>query len=100
MKARKSFIRKNTIAVIILIITLVVTGIKTISVEMMYRELQAEEEEYLIKIKELEETLEEKKKDLSEVDSLDFVEKYARETLKMVKPNEVYFIINYPKDDE
>lgn len=99
MRSRKSFIKKNTIAVVILIIILIITGIKTISIELMYRDLQAEEKEYLREIKELEDTLNNKKKELSEVDTLDFVEKYARETLKMVKPNEVYFIINYPKED-
>lgn len=99
MKSKKSIIKKNSIAILILIVVAVISGVKTLSKEISYRELKVTEQEYLSEIRKLKEVKSDKEKDLNNVDTLEFVEKFAREKLKMVKPNEVYFIINYSEDD-
>lgn len=100
MKARKSFVRRNIIAISFLIIVALISFIKIISKEVLYYDLIETEKSYLEQIKNLEDTLEDEKKNLESIDTLEFIEKYARETLKMVKPDEIYFLINYSKNDD
>ncbi len=70
----------------------------TINKRKMYNELKAKGDDYLEEIKSLELILQNYKNELEDINSLKYVEEYARETLKMVGPNEIYFQINYENE--
>lgn len=74
--------------VIILVGTFVVLSAKNII------SLKLEQKELLEKNHKLTEQKEELSKELNNVDSREYIEKQAREILKMVKPNEKIFVID------
>lgn len=99
MKKRRSFFRRHSIAIGILVIVAIFSVTTTLMKQEKYDELKQSGEEYLAEIEALEIKLKRVQNDLEEIDSLDFVEKYARETLKMVSPDEVYFQIHYTDEE-
>lgn len=100
MKARRSFVKRNAIAILLLVIIASISGMKTLQKEMKHREFLKKEQVYLKDIEELKKTLVEKTFNLENVNNLEFVEKYARENLNMIKTNEFLYIIAFPKDSE
>ena len=100
MKRRRSFLRRHSISIGILVIVAIFSVASTLSKQDLYNELQEQGDAYLNQIDELERTLKQYENDLERVETLEFVEEYAREKLKMVSPDEIYFQIHYTGDDE
>jgi cell division protein FtsB len=99
MKKRRSFLRKNSIAIGILVIVAIYSVTSTILKQDLYKELKIQGDEYMAEIEALERTLNQYQDQLDKIDTLEFVEEYARETLKMVSPDEIYFQIYYSNDE-
>ncbi len=97
-------IKKDKLVRILFVCTLVLVvafSIRTyMSKEEMYKELQKTEEKYLQQIQELEEQLSTYERELKESTSREYIEKYARENLKMVSPDEIYFDVDYSGENE
>lgn len=96
MRKRKSLmvkVRKNLI-VILLGIALIAWAIMTlISQQVKLMELKKEEAAYRTNIEKLRKELDAMASEIEKSQSPEFIEKMAREKLKMVKPNEtIYFI--------
>jgi len=68
--------------------------------EMKYQKLLEEEENYLVELRRLEKDLQKVERDLERVGTLEFVEEYAREKLKMIGPHELYFQIYFDDEEE
>lgn len=64
-----------------------------ISQELQYRKLLTEEAEFLMEIESLNEEIERLESRLENNQDPQAIEKIAREKLKMVKPNEIIYII-------
>lgn len=99
MKKRRSFLRKNSIAIGILVIVAIYSVTSTILKQDLYKELKIQGDEYMAEIEALERTLNQYQDQLDKIDTLEFVEEYARETLKMVSPDEIYFQIYYSNEE-
>ena len=99
MKKRRSFVKRHTISIGILVIVAIFSVRTTLQKQDLYDKLVAQGDDYIAEIDELEQTLKEYQNELEQVDTLEFVEKYARETLKMVSPDEIYYQI-YFTDEE
>ena len=99
MKKRRSFLRKNSIAIGILVIVAIYSVTSTILKQDLYKELKIQGDEYMAEIEALERTLNQYQDRLDKIDTLEFVEEYARETLKMVSPDEIYFQIYYSNEE-
>ena len=100
MKKRRSFLRRHSISVGILVIVAIFSVASTLSKQDLYNDLQQQGDTYLTQIDELERTLKQYEEDLERVETLEFIEEYAREKLKMVSPDEIYFQIHYIRDDD
>jgi len=100
MKKRRSFLRRHSISVGILVIVAIFSVASTLSKQDLYNGLQQQGDTYLTQIDELERTLKQYEEDLERVETLEFVEEYAREKLKMVSPDEIYFQIHYTGDGD
>jgi|LGOV01.1.fsa_nt_gb cell division protein FtsB len=99
MKKRRSFVKRHTISIGILVIVAIFSVRTTLQKQDLYDKLVAQGDDYIAEIDELERTLKEYQNELEQVDTLEFVEQYARETLKMVSPDEIYYQI-YFTDEE
>lgn len=99
MKKRRSFFRRNSIAIGILVIVAIFSVTQTLSKQEKYNQLRDQGEKYIAEIEELERQLKQHQEKLDRVDTLEFVEEYAREKLKMVSPDEVYFQIYYSDEE-
>lgn len=99
MKKRRSYLRKNSIAIGILVIVAIYSVTSTILKQDLYKELKIQGDEYMAEIEALERTLNQYQDQLDKIDTLEFVEEYARETLKMVSPDEIYFQIYYSNEE-
>ncbi len=98
-KKHKKFFKRNRIAIIISLLLVSYLSVVFANQQIKLHELKEEENMTLLRIQELQEQKEELDKRLGQSDDLDFVEKVAREKLKMVKPNEIIYIIQN-KDEE
>lgn len=58
----------------------------------LMKNLQSQKTQYINEVKELENEIMELEKEIENSDSLEFVEKVAREELGMVKPKEIIYI--------
>ncbi|RKD20925.1 cell division protein FtsL [Caminicella sporogenes DSM 14501] len=90
---KKSFLKRNRIHIIICLILFIYLSITMIKQEIKIRELKNEEKQALKQVNELKMKIKDMKKNIEKSDSKEFVEKVAREKLKMVKPNEIIYII-------
>ena len=99
MKKRRSFVKRHSIAIGILIVVAIFSVRTTLQKQDLYDKLQDQGERYIAEIDQLEKTLKEYQNKLEKVDTLEFVEEYARETLKMVSPDEIYYQIQYTDDE-
>lgn len=93
MKKSTNVLKRNRILLMFFIILLGYVGYVTIQTEIKYRELKAEETILNEKLNQLNEDKQELSKQLEESQSLDTIERIAREKLKMVKPNEILYMI-------
>ncbi|MBN2794442.1 MAG: septum formation initiator family protein [Clostridia bacterium] len=91
MKRRKSFLKRHFIALTILLLVGVYSVSVTFVKQQRLDELRVKSDLAVAKIQQLEMTLKDKEYELNKTADLDYVEKFARENLKMVYPNEVYF---------
>ena len=98
-KRHKKFFKRNKIAIVISLLLVSYLSIVLVNQQIKLNELKAEEKQTLLRIQELKEQKEELDRRLEQSDDLDFIEKVAREKLKMVKPNEIIYIIQN-KDEE
>lgn len=92
-KKRKKFFKRNRISIIMTLIVVSYLSIVLINQQIKLHELKKEEAKTLSRIRELETIKGELEKKIEQGDDLDFIEKVAREKLKMVKPNEIIYII-------
>ncbi len=86
-------LRRNRIVTLLAVIFFIYVGITVVRQELKLRQLHMEEavaEENITVLKKEVEALEEELEDAS---SLETIERIAREKLKMVKPNEITYII-------
>lgn len=91
MKKRKKKLRPKFIHIFIILIVFWIS--KTlINQSLMLRELSERKKQEEQAIAQLEEEIEELNEEIENKDSLSFVEKTAREDLKMVKPREIIYI--------
>ncbi len=99
MKKRRSFVKRHTISIGIFVIVAIFSVRTTLQKQDLYDKLVSQGDDYIAEIDDLEQTLKEYQNELEQVDTLEFVEQYARETLKMVSPDEIYYQI-YFTDEE
>lgn len=98
-KRRKgSFLKRNRIAILFLSCLLVYLSITIVNQETKLRDLKNEGEQLQKTVDELKEEVSKMEKKVEESASLEFVEKVAREKLKMVKQNEIIYIIQDEKE--
>lgn len=95
MKRRRSFFKRHFIAIAVLVLVGVYSITNTLEKEMTLRQMMDESDAYLKEIQALETELDAYNRKLDEVDTLDYMEKNAREKLKMVRPDEIYFQVIY-----
>lgn len=98
MKKKKSFLKRNRYMVLLSIVFAVYISTALINQELQYRKLRAEESDYLQQIELLNEEVERLEVRLESNQDPQAIEKIAREKLKMVKPNEIIYIIQ--EEDE
>lgn len=97
MKKKKTVVKRNKYLILFLVVFLSYVGYSVVQTEIKIQELKAKEttlKEELMKLTEEKETLAQQ---LEESKSLESIERIAREKLKMVKPNEVIYIIQDEK---
>jgi cell division protein FtsL len=94
MKKKKTgIIKRNRYVFIFVVIFSIYVAVTLVRQEVQYRSLKAEEETYLKEIDSLNIEIAKLEKELESNKDLKSIEKIAREKLKMVKPNEIIYII-------
>lgn len=97
MKKRSVAVKRNKFLILFLIVFLGYIGYSVVQTEIKIQELRTREitlKEELVKLTDEKDSL---SKQLEESKSLESIERIAREKLKMVKPNEVIYIIQDQK---
>lgn len=97
MKKKSVVVKRNKYLILFLVVFVGYIGYSVVQTEIKIQELKAREatlKEELVKLTEEKDTL---TKQLEESKSLESIERIAREKLKMVKPNEVIYIIQEEK---
>ena len=97
MKKRRVAVKRNKFLILFLIVFLGYIGYSVVQTEIKIQELRTREitlKEELVKLTDEKDAL---SKQLEESKSLESIERIAREKLKMVKPNEVIYIIQDQK---
>lgn len=100
MKKRRSFFRRHFIAISFLIAVLAFSAYSTFQKEIMRQDLLDKEAQYLEEIEAKKAELKELERDIERIGTLEYIEEYAREELKMVAPEEYYFQIYYDEEDD
>ena len=95
-KSKKRFGGRTILLLVCLVFIFYISYIVFIQ-EMKSIELDKELAEKRMEIEKLQETVERLEIELERTEDLDYIEKLARERLRMVKPNELIYII---KEDE
>lgn len=98
MKKKAVAVKRNKYLIIFMVVFLSYIGYTVVQTEIKIQELKANEailQEELSKLTEEKDTL---TRELEDSKSLESIEKIAREKLKMVKPNEVIYIIQDEKE--
>lgn len=93
MKKRKSALSRNKYLILFLVVFMGYVGYSVFNTEIRIHELKAKETALQDELKKLSVEKEQLLKDLEESRSLESIERIAREKLKMVKPNEVIYVI-------
>jgi len=93
MRKKRSFLKRNKYMVLLSIVFAIYVSTALISQEFQYRKLRVEEADYRAEIELLSEEIERLEERLESSQDPQAIEKIAREKLKMVKPNEIIYII-------
>lgn len=93
MRKKRSFLKRNRYMVVLSIVFAIYVSTALISQELQYRKLLQEEADYYMEIETLNEEIERLESRLESSQDPRAIEKIAREKLKMVKPNEIIYII-------
>lgn len=95
MRKRKSFLRRHIVAVTFFVLVAVYSVTATWTKQDKLNELRAKSEAAIEQIQQLEMELKDQEYQQDKMDDPDFVERFVREKLKMVRPNEVHFEMMY-----
>lgn len=87
------FFRRNKISILFFTILFLYLSVTVVGQERSMRDLQHEQRELQEIVDNLKKEKSEKEKMVEESSKPEFIEKTAREKLKMVKPNEIIYII-------
>lgn len=98
MKKRKSVLSRNKYLILFLIVFMGYVSYSVFNTEIRIHELKAKEAALQDELQKLSVEKEQLLKDLEESRSLESIERIAREKLKMVKPNEVIYVIKEDPD--
>lgn len=98
MGRRNHFFKRNQITLVILMVFLAYVSVTLVRQEIVLREVQYEEAEKLAEIEQLTTEVEKLEERIEEADDMAYIEKIAREKLKMVKSNEIIYIIQDEKE--
>lgn len=90
----KKFIKRNSLLIIILIIFVVYFVYTMYITDLKLEEYQATQTELNTEISGLESEIKKQKDELAYSQTTEAIEKIAREKLKMVKPNEIIYMIS------
>ncbi len=93
MKGTARFLKRNRVVVLFAVAFLIYVGFTFVRQEVKLRQLRAEEAACQAKIVLLKEDVDELENELENASSPETIERIAREKLKMVKPNEIIYII-------
>ncbi|HKL10684.1 MAG TPA: septum formation initiator family protein [Clostridia bacterium] len=99
-KKKGNFIKRNFIAIAILLVLGSYFLTVLIKQNRMYSELKAEEARVLIELAEKEQELERLEKEIEEAGTDGYVEKLAREELDLVKENDIVYHFKENEEDE
>ncbi|WP_432404960.1 FtsB family cell division protein [Wukongibacter sp. M2B1] len=99
-KRKGNFFKRNRIALLFLSCLLVYLSVTIVNQEMKLRDLQEEEKVLQKRVKKLKDEMSEMERKAQESTNPEFIEKTAREKLKMVKQNEIIYIIQDEKKSE
>ncbi len=93
------FLKRNSLLIVILIIFVVYFVYSMYTTDLKLKEYQATQSELNEEINALEDDIERLHDDLEYAQSTEAIEKIAREKLKMVKPNEIIYMIKGQNDE-
>ncbi len=96
MGRQKHFLKKNRIVVLISMVIILYVGVTFLQQEMKIRELEYERDYIETEIESLNADITDLESKIEETKGLNYVEQVAREKLKMVRSDEIVYII----DDE
>lgn len=99
-KNKWRFVRRNKIGLMVFLVIAVYTSITMIKQHIKLQELVEEEQRIQEEIKTLHEEIKAVKGKIEESDNPELIEKAARDKLKMVKQNEIIYIIQDKKDNQ
>lgn len=89
----KKFLKRNSLLIVILIIFVVYFVYSMYTTDLKLKEYQATQSDLNEEINALEDDIERLHDDLEYAQTTEAIEKIAREKLKMVKPNEIIYMI-------
>ncbi len=98
MKKKAVAVKRNKYLIIFMVVFLSYIGYTVVQTEIKIQELKANEAVLKEELSKLTEEKDSLTKALEDSKSLESIEKIAREKLRMVKPNEVIYIIQDKKD--
>lgn len=96
MAKKRNFIRRNKLMMALFVLFSIYIGTTLVRQELKMHELQSEEKQVKNQMEALSGEIDIMKEDLKASQSLEFTEKMAREKLKMVKPDEIVYILKEP----
>lgn len=93
MAKKRHFIKRNRFFMAMVLVFLLYIGTTLVRQELKIHELRLEEKQVTQEMEALTGEIDVLKEDLKASQSLEFSEKIAREKLKMVKPDEIVYIL-------
>lgn len=93
MAKKRSIIKRNRFLAVLILLFLLYIGSTLVRQELRMYELKAEEKEAEGQLASLNGEIAVLKEDLEASKTLEFAEKVAREKLKMVKPDEIVYVL-------
>lgn len=96
MAKKRNFIRRNKFMMALFLLFSIYIGTTLVRQELNMHELRAEEKQVKAQTEAISGEINVLKEDLKASQSLEFTEKMAREKLKMVKPDEIVYILKEP----
>ncbi len=96
MARKRNFIKRNRFMMALVLLFSIYIGTTLVRQELKMHELRVEEKQAKIQMEALSGEISVLKEDLKASQGLEFTEKAAREKLKMVKPDEIVYILKEP----